>query len=123
MEKEVRFLQETSSSVNNSHYFFVHITVSLNYFPIQIFRQDNLKELKRELASAMLKAALAEHKENINDLEKINAQIAKCQENIDKEDTDKQAIRDEKEMLQNEMKAIEKESEMHEEEVKEMREK
>ena len=70
----------------------------------------------------MLKAALAEHKENINDLEKINAQIAKCQENIDKEDTDKQAIRDEKEMLQKEMKAIEKESEMHEEEVKEMRE-
>ena len=70
----------------------------------------------------MLKAALDEHKENINHLEEINARIAKCQENIDKEDTDKQAIRDEKEMLQNEMKAIEKESEMHEEEVKEMRE-
>ena len=69
-------------------------------------KQDRLKDVRKELASSLLKRALEEHKLNIDALQRIDARISECQSCIDDEDTDKKAIQTEKDVIEAE-KALE----------------
>ena len=83
-------------------------------------KKNNLNTLRHELASSMLNQAVEEWKIVCDTMTKFKREISNCQDIIDKEETDKDALKNEKNDIEFQKTKLEGELEMYEEEVKEI---
>ena len=83
-------------------------------------KKNNLKNLRHELASSMLDQADQEWKMVCDTINKFDKKISNCQDIIDKEEIDKDALKNEKNDIESQKTNLEGVLQMYEEDVKEI---
>ena len=76
-------------------------------------KNEDISDLKHELASAMLIEQSAIYQNVVNELEKLDKQILVHQNCIDKEEADKKELHDQKNMILSDIQALNEEIEKH----------